>query len=168
MCSASNQGSGLRRIPRGRMSGNPGGLNRTTQHCLEVYSRGSENLRFLPGIDLSATQLCPDPIGLAGQVCSFTPLQRFRGARRYRLRHVSTTVLSGRCDRRCYRRQRGKEMRKKAFLSLAANPLWPIRPWIHHVWPRQTSDGRPQVKHSGYQRFSPNQGTPCKNAYISR
>ena len=45
------------------MSGNPGGLNGSTQHFLEVYSQESENLKFLVGVDLSAAPLCPDPTG---------------------------------------------------------------------------------------------------------
>ena len=43
-----------------------------------------------------------------------------RAARPYRLRHVSTTVPSGHCDRRCYCHQRGMEIRKKAFVTLVA------------------------------------------------
>src|SRR5260370_25365877 len=43
------------------LSGFGGGLNGSTQHLLEVYSQGSENLRFFSGVDLSAAPLCPDP-----------------------------------------------------------------------------------------------------------
>src|SRR5580700_5972587 len=40
-----------------------GGLNRSTQHFLEVYSQESENLKSLAGVDLSAALLCSDPTG---------------------------------------------------------------------------------------------------------
>src|SRR5580704_4861153 len=46
-----------------QMSGNPGGLNGSTQHFLEVYSPASENLKFVVGVDLSAALLCSDPTG---------------------------------------------------------------------------------------------------------
>src|SRR5216683_6519707 len=45
------------------MSGKPGGLNGSTQHFPEVYSQESENLKFVVGVDLSATLLCSDPTG---------------------------------------------------------------------------------------------------------
>src|ERR1700730_5708070 len=41
----------------------PGGLNGSTQHFLAVYSQGSENLKFVAGVDLSAALLCSDPTG---------------------------------------------------------------------------------------------------------
>src|SRR5215472_13426765 len=40
-----------------------GGLNGSTQHFLEVYSQGSENLKFVVGVDLSAARLCSDRTG---------------------------------------------------------------------------------------------------------
>ena len=40
-----------------------GGLNRSTQHFPEVYSRASENPKFVVGVDLSAELLCSDPTG---------------------------------------------------------------------------------------------------------
>ena len=40
-----------------------GGLNGSTQHFLEVYSRASENPKFVVGVDLSAALLCSDPTG---------------------------------------------------------------------------------------------------------
>src|SRR6202008_4076559 len=47
----------------GHVSGNPGGLNGSTQHFLEVYLQESENLKSLVGVDLSAALLCSDPTG---------------------------------------------------------------------------------------------------------
>ena len=40
-----------------------GGFNGSMQHFLEVYSRESENLKFVVGVDLSAALLCSDPTG---------------------------------------------------------------------------------------------------------
>ena len=45
------------------MPGKSGGLSRSTQHFLEVYSQESENLEFVVGVDLSAALLCSDPTG---------------------------------------------------------------------------------------------------------
>src|SRR5208282_640226 len=50
-------------VQSGLRPGKRGGLNRSTQHFLEVYSQESENLRFVVGADLSAALLCSDPIG---------------------------------------------------------------------------------------------------------
>jgi hypothetical protein len=36
-----------------------GGLNGSTQHYLEVYSRESENLESFAGVDLNAMLFCP-------------------------------------------------------------------------------------------------------------
>src|SRR5690348_3532687 len=43
--------------------GKSGGLNGSTQHFPEVYSRASENPKFVVGVDLSAALLCSDPTG---------------------------------------------------------------------------------------------------------
>src|ERR1043166_4068122 len=45
------------------LSGFLGGLNGSTQHFPEVYSRASENPRFVVGVDLSAARICSDPTG---------------------------------------------------------------------------------------------------------
>jgi IS30 family transposase len=48
---------------RTNFSDYPGGLNGSTQHFPEVYSRASEIPNFVVGVDLSAARLCSDPTG---------------------------------------------------------------------------------------------------------
>src|SRR6202140_5777681 len=52
-----------RNRPKTRCPINPGGLNGSTQHFLEVYSPESENLKSLVGVDSSVALLCSDPTG---------------------------------------------------------------------------------------------------------
>src|SRR5216684_9387450 len=58
-----NPKSCRKEILSAHLSGKPGGLNGSMQHFPEVYSQESENLKFVVGVDLSATLLCSDPTG---------------------------------------------------------------------------------------------------------